>query len=174
MRYLCLLALICSGLLVSAQREGTVLRSHLSFEYGGQVPLADMKERFGSNFNLGSQFEVLHTKKLWLFGFKGYYLFGGTVKEDAISILRGPDGNIIGNDGGPATIGLKERGLFLGPYIGKMVAFSEAKPHAGLKLQLGAGLFQHHIRIQDDTRTVEQLSGDYKKGYDRLSNGRAG
>jgi hypothetical protein len=37
---------------------------------------------------------------------------------------------------------------------------------------LGAGFLQHKVRIQDDpTRNVPQLSKEYKKGYDRLTNG---
>lgn len=157
-----------------AQSEGPALRSHISFEYGGQIPMADMKDRFGSNFNLGSQFEILHTRNLWLAGIKGYYLFGNTVKEDVISSLRTPTGEIIGNDGGPATIGLRERGFFIGPYIGKIFSFNPKRPQAGIKIQFGAGLLQHHVRIQDDTRSIVQLSGEYRKGYDRLSNGLAG
>jgi hypothetical protein len=36
------------------------------------------------------------------------------------------------------------------------------------------GLFQHKIRIQDDPQVVvSSLAGDYKKGYDRLTNGLA-
>ncbi len=157
-----------------AQDSGPALRSHLSFEYGGQIPFADMADRFGANFNLGSQFEVLHSGNHWLMGMKGYYLFGTTLKEDVISILRSPDGQVIGNDGAPATIGLRERGFFIGPYCGKLFVLNENKPHAGIKLQIGAGLLQHHVRIQDDTRTVVQLSGEYRKGYDRLTNGLAG
>jgi hypothetical protein len=159
--------------LVNAQ-EGSPLRSHISFEYGAQVPMADMKDRFGSSFNLGSQVEALHTGNGLLFGLKGYYLFGSTVKEDVLSNLRGPNGEIIGNDGAPATIALRERGFYIGPYVGKLFELSEKYPASGIKLQVGAGLLQHHIRVQDDTRTVEQLAGEYKKGYDRLSNGLAG
>jgi hypothetical protein len=156
------------------QDTAPALRTHLSFEYGGQIPMADMADRFGANFNLGSQFEVLHNRKHWLFGLKGYYLFGNTLKEDVISSLRSPDGQIIGNDGGPATIGLRERGFFIGPYIGRLFPVSKNFPQSGIKVQAGAGLLQHHVRIQDDTRTVEQLTGEYLKGYDRLSNGLAG
>jgi hypothetical protein len=32
---------------------------------------------------------------------------------------------------------------------------------------------QHKIKIQDESKSVSQLTGDYKKGYDRLSNGLA-
>jgi len=175
MKFLVTLGLIATlACYAYAQEKGPALRSHLSFEYGGQIPMADMADRFGANFNLGSQFEILHTRSHWLAGFKGYYFFGNTVKEDVISSLRSPDGQIVGNDGGPATIGLRERGFFLGPYLGKLFPLSEDKPHSGIKLQVGVGLLQHHVRIQDDTRTVDQLTGDYRKGYDRLSNGMAG
>ena len=171
--YLLLLGLaVCPSL--TGQDAGPALRLHVSFEYGGQIPLADMADRFGANFNLGSQFEILHTRSLWLAGIKGYYMFGGHVKEDVISNLRTPEGEIIGNDGGPAILLLRERGLFLGPYIGKLVNLDPGVPHAGLKFQIGAGILQHQVRIQDDTRTVEQLAGDYRKGYDKLSNGLAG
>jgi len=156
---------------VIAQEESAAVRLHISFEYGAQIPLADMEDRFGSNFNLGSQFELLHTRSLWLAGIKGYYVFGSTVREDVISNLRTPEGEVIGNDGGPAILLLRERGFFIGPYAGKVINLNKKVPHAGLKFQLGMGLLQHQVRIQDDSRTVEQLSGDYRKGYDRLSNG---
>lgn len=35
----------------------------------------------------------------------------------------------------------------------------------------GAGLLQHKIRIETIGNTVPQLDKEYKKGYDRLSNG---
>ena len=39
--------------------------------------------------------------------------------------------------------------------------------------KFGAGLLRHWIRIQDDNSSVTQLTGDYKKGYDRLTGGLA-
>jgi hypothetical protein len=169
----CIFCTLLTGLTSRAQEVGTAFRSHISFEYGVQWPAADMADRYGRNFNLGSQVELLHQNSGWLAGIKGYFLFGNTVKEDVISILRGSDGEVIGNDGGPAVIFLRERGFFVGPFLGKIIPLNETRPHAGIKFQLGAGLLQHHVRIQDDTRTVVQLSGDYRKGYDRLSNGLA-
>jgi hypothetical protein len=174
MKSICTLLLACLCIWTSAQDGGPALRLHLSFEYGGQIPLADMADRFGSDFNLGSQFEILHIQSHWLAGLKGYYLFGGTVKEDVISSLRTAEGEIIGNDGGPAIVLLRERGLFIGPYVGKILNLDKRKPHAGIKFQLGFGVLQHQVRIQDDSRTLEQLDGAYRKGYDRLSNGPAG
>lgn len=170
--YALLLVALPFGIL--AQSTGTSLRSHLSFEYGVAFPIADMADRFGTAFNLGSQFEILQTRSLWVAGIKGYYMFGNTVKEDVLSILRTPEGTIIGNDGAPAVVVLRQRGLFFCPYIGKVFSLNATRPHVGIKIQAGAGLLQHHVRLQDDTRSVVQITGDYAKGYDKLSNGLAG
>jgi hypothetical protein len=35
----------------------------------------------------------------------------------------------------------------------------------------GAGFMQHKINIFDQDKTIPQLRGDYRKGYDRLTNG---
>ena len=170
------LAFIFTTLLVTitALAQVPTYRTHISFEFGYQAPSSDMNDRFGNNFNLGSQFEVLQTKSLWHAGFKFYFLFGSTVKEDVLSNLRTTEGFIIGNDRAPALVSLRERGFFLGPYIGKIFNLGERHPHSGIKISVGAGLLQHKIRIQDDTKTISQLTGEYRKGYDRLTNGLAG
>ena len=43
-----------------------------------------------------------------------------------------------------------------------------------IKIQhYSAGVLQHKIRIEDRTGGLPQLVGDYKKGYDRMTNGLA-
>ena len=148
-------------------------RTHISFEWGMQLPQGDMSDRFGNNFNIGSQVELLQMKNLWHVGIKGYFIFGNQVKQDVLSNLRTPEGFIIGNDRAPATVFLRERGYFMGVYGGKIFRMSNVHKQSGIKVSVGGGLLQHKVRIQDDTKTVTQLTGDYKKGYDRLSNGPA-
>ncbi len=43
----------------------------------------------------------------------------------------------------------------------------------GLRVAIGAGWLEHSIQIQDDDRTLTQVTGDYAKGYDRLVGGLA-
>jgi hypothetical protein len=38
-------------------------------------------------------------------------------------------------------------------------------------LMTGVGFMQHKILIQDKSESLLQLRGDYRKGYDRLTNG---
>ncbi len=144
---------------------------NISFEYGIHLPLGDMKDRFGTNFQLGGHLERMHSKSKILYGASFHFLFGNVVKEDVLANLRTTDGGIIGNDRRFANVGLRERGFNAQAYIGKIFNLVDGHYASGIKLTLGAGLLQHKIRIQDNSSTVAELSGDYIKGYDRLTNG---
>ena len=146
---------------------------HVSFEYGVQFPGNDLSQRFGTNFNLATQFEVMTTESLWHAGVKGMFLFGNQVKEDVISNLRTAEGDVIGNDRAIADISFRQRGVLGVIYIGKVFSLSKKQPHSGIKLSLGGGVMQHKIRVQDNNNTVTQITGEYEKGYDRLTNGPA-
>jgi hypothetical protein len=172
MRRIQFILLITSILCANLQAQ-TKTRMHISFEYGVQFPSGDMSQRFGTNSSLGSQFEVMLTKSLWHAGVKGMFLFGNTVYEDVLSNLRTAQGDIIGNDRALADVSLRERGYFAGAYLGKVISLSEKQPHSGIKVSLGGGIMQHKVRLQDNQRTVTQITGEYEKGYDRLSNGPA-
>ena len=165
-----LLITICGSV---TSQDDLVMRSHLSFEYGLQFPTGDLVDRFGENFNLGSQYELMHIASGWHFGIKGSYLFGTKVKEDVLYHLRNAEGDIIGSDRAPATIFFRQRGFYIGPYAGKILRLSSKQPNSGIKISVGAGLLQHKIRLQDDTQSVSQITGEYEKGYDRLTNGLA-
>lgn len=142
---------------------------HLSYAF--QLPGGDLADRFGHSFSLGSGLEYL-TASNWIAGLQGQYFFGSQVQMDVLSGLRTPEGFIYGNDKSVADIQLRQRGFYVGAVVGKLLSLSADNPRAGLRLTLSGGLLQHRIRIQDDPISgVPQLSGDYKRGYDRLSNG---
>jgi hypothetical protein len=150
-------------------KKGSVLL--LNFGYSYQTPLADLEARFGNNAALSLQTSLL-TKNNFVWNLKYGFLFGENVKQDVIKGLRTTEGFIVGTDRNIADIQLRERGFFVGADIGKLFIIPAANARAGILVQLGTGLLQHKIRIQDDPqRIVPQLSEDYKKGYDRLSNG---
>jgi hypothetical protein len=140
------------------------------FALGGHLPGGDLKDRFGINGSLGAGTEFI-SRKNWVVGLEGAFIFGSKVKEDPLSILRTPSGDIIGNDRSIATTRYQERGMYIGASIGKLIIMSEKR--AGLRLTLGGGWSQHRIRVFDDSRSVVQIKGDYKKGYDRLCGGPA-
>jgi hypothetical protein len=146
----------------------------LDFRYGLHFPAADMKDRFGTTNALGIGAESGAIKSKVLFGLEGYYFFGNAVKEDVLAPLRGYDGNIIGIDGQIGDINLKERGFYIGAHAAKI--FSTSKHDhlmTGIRTQIGFGILQHKIRVQDNYNSVIPLEKKYLSGYDRLSNGPA-
>lgn len=142
-----------------------------SISMGQHSPSGDLRDRFGTFSSLGTALEFLTHKTNISIGLEGNFFFGSRVKEDVLRNLRMPDGEIVGGDGVFSSVVLRQRGLYLGLQLGKLVSLSKKNPRTGLKVALSAGLLQHQIRIQDDSRQVNQVAGDYKKGYDRLTNG---
>lgn len=149
--------------------KGKAILVHLSGGY--QWPGGDLSDRFGANGALGGGGEYLLDNN-WIIGAEGQYLFGRDVGEDPLAILRTPEGDIIGNERMPASVVLRERGWYAGGLIGRLFTFGR-DARAGLRVSVGAGWLQHKIRVQDDSKSVTQLTGDYIKGYDRLTGGLA-
>ena len=145
--------------------------TNLSFGYGIEFPFGDMKDRFSKNlkFTLGAE---RVTQSNWIFGLEFSYMFGDTVKEDVLSNLRLSNGEILGSDNAYADVFTRERGLFLGVNVGKILPFRK-KSRSGLRITAAAGLLIHYVRIQDEASSLPQIEGDYKKGYDRLTRGLA-
>lgn len=165
------LLVLWAGVL-EAQKSSAV--NLLEFKYGFHMPSGDLQDRFGSNSDIGISLQSVLTKSKVFFGVEGFYMFGNTVKEDVLYDLRTFDGSIIGIDGGPGDINLKERGYYIGLNAGKIFSTtSHENKLTGVRVQIGAGLMQHKIRVQDNTETVVALEKQYLHGYDRLTNGPA-
>lgn len=171
--YAFLFVLLATGLFAQTDEErpntGTVWISTLSYAF--QNPASDMADRFGYNFNLGLHTEVMLKKSNLIFGLSGDILFGNEVKEDVLASLRTPEGDIIGNNRLLADASLRERGFNISAYAGMLFPLLKRNKRSGIRVTLGAGLLQHKVRIQDNQNTIVQITGEYKKGYDRLSNG---
>ncbi len=106
-----------------------------------------------------------------MLGLDGNFFYGSRVKEDVLQNMRMPDGEIVGSDGVYSSVVLRQLGFSVGFRFGKIFSMSKDNPRSGIKLAIGAGMLQHQIRVQDDSRQVNQIAGAYKKGYDRLTNG---
>jgi hypothetical protein len=137
------------------------------------TPAGDWRDRFGAFTNLGLETDWIFPSN-WLLGVQGNFLFGSNVKEDVLAHLRTADGFIISNNQFVADIQLRMRGWYFGGNVGKLFPLFSSNPRAGLRITVGGGWLQHKIRIQDEVEAdVAGLSGDYKKGYDRLTSGYA-
>jgi len=141
------------------------------FEYGYHLVGGDLIQRFGSNLNIGGIISYLPQNKNYHFGIKASYYFGDTVKQDVLEHLRDKNGYILGINYEYAQVKLRQRGFETSAFISKVFPFGNQNSRTGLRVDLGIGLYQHWIRLQDDFVTAAQLNDPYDKGYDRLSNG---
>ena len=136
-----------------------------------QKPGGNMKDRYGNNNAFGLGLELMTDKGNWIFGGEFNYLAGKKVKENPITSLYNVEDKIYGGDFQATNIFLRERGYWLGGYIGKLIPISAYNQRSGIRVTVGVGHIQHKIRIQDDTKTVVQLEKPYVYGYDRLTGG---
>ncbi|OQX75520.1 MAG: hypothetical protein B6D64_11485 [Bacteroidetes bacterium 4484_276] len=139
--------------------------------YAFQWPAGDMVARFGANSTIGPGF-LVKTGGNWLIGADVNFIFGNKMKEDSLfQNLLTSQGYIIDQQGQYADLSLFERGFYSSVKLGKIIPIFGSNINSGLMLLAGAGYLQHKIRIEVIDNSAPQLSGDYKKGYDRFTDG---
>jgi len=152
-------------------KDSIINTSIAGLSYAYQFPGGDLSKRFVSNSSIGASY-LYKTKKNWLFGVDGFFMFRDTVKENGIlDSISTNDGSIIDGNGMYADIRLMERGFYTGLKVGKLFPVWGPNKNSGIVVMIGGGLLQHKIRIENTDNTAPQVKGDYKKGYDRLTNG---
>jgi len=155
----------------SVLKDSVVSFSMLHIHYGLNLPLADMSDRFGLSNSLGAGFGV-KTQKNVVIGLEGSYLFSRNVKEtDMLENITGETGSLISASGLLATYTFSQKGFSLQLQGGKIIPFKKPNINSGLMVLLGAGYLQHKIGIEVNDNEAPMLSKEYKKGYDRLTNG---
>jgi hypothetical protein len=151
-------------------KDSSIYTPIIGASYGYYIPAGDMVNRFGNNSALQLNVDF-KTKFNWLLGINGSYLFGKEIKENLFRNISTPNGEIINEAGQFADIRLYERGFTLSGTIGRLITFTKPNPNSGIAVNIGFGFMQHKIRIETIGNNAPQLSKEYKKGYDRLSNG---
>lgn len=151
-------------------KDSSVFIPYTGLAYGYQFSAGDLSKRFGNNSAVQLNLDF-KTKKNWIFGINGSYLFGKDVKESLFDSISTASGAIISDKGQFADVRLFERGFSVALTAGRMFSWKKPNPNSGIVLNVGAGFIQHKIRIEVIGNNVPSLSKEYKKGYDRLSNG---
>lgn len=139
--------------------------------YTLQIPAAEMSHRFGLVNSVGMSLDYKFGKN-WMTGIEGNFMFGSNVKElGLLSNVLASNGMAVSRTGELVEIDLGMRGAALKFSAGKIFNFNNSKPNNGLLVKLGAGFIMHKIIIDAGKDAVPQLSKEYLKGYDRLSQG---
>lgn len=155
-------------------RKGFIINANGQFD----IPAGDMAKRFGLSYRVGPAI-MYKTFSNWLFGAKFDFISGGKVLEDSLMInIRDKYSTkntrlyeFINASGQRVGVPVYERGYAVGICFGKIISFSKQHPDNGLTIMGSAGFIQHKINIFDKDKTVPQIKGNYRKGYDRLTNG---
>lgn len=151
-------------------KDSAVAVPLLGFSYGYHFPGGDLAKRFGPNSDAGIS-GFYKTRGNWLLGGTLSYLFSNNVNERGILDSIAGGGAIIDQNGRFADVRLYQRGWNFYAGGGKVFDVWNMNPNSGPFVLAGVGFLQHKIRIEDIGNQSPQLAGDYKKGYDRLTNG---
>ncbi|MBS1650837.1 MAG: hypothetical protein JSU07_02390 [Bacteroidetes bacterium] len=170
---LCLISFSLSAQLDS-NRVGFFM---VGVNFSGQVPMADLANRFGPNLSAGGSL-IYKTKRNFLFSIDGNFMFSQNVKENVIKNMQvtytNQNGNystVVDNEGMPADLRITERGLGIHLMAGKMFKFLSPNENSGFVVMLGAGYLQHKINLYDANQRIAAIRGTMVYGYDRLTNG---
>ncbi|MBL7766593.1 MAG: hypothetical protein JNJ58_10895 [Chitinophagaceae bacterium] len=134
-------------------------------------PQADMAKRFGTSYRIGAAIKY-KTQKNWIYGAKFEFITGNKMREDSLlSNLYTSQGGVIAQQGDVLQPGLFLRGYMAGLQVGKVFPVLNANANSGPMTLFSIGFMQYKINIFDKDNSFPQLRDEYKKGYDRLTNG---
>lgn len=133
-------------------------------------PMADMAKRFGTSYKIGLGIKY-KTSTNWIYGVKFEFITGNKMRDDSLLINMKTGSGIISFNGELMNVGMFERGYTTGIQVGKIFSFLQANPNSGPMMIGSVGFMQYKINLFDRDNSFPQLNGDYKKGYDRLTNG---
>ena len=165
---LCFFLLFVGNLL--GQKQDSIRAEYLlPFGGGFQVTGAQLASRYGTFLDLNLGFKFKNTKG-WTFGLNFDYLFESRIKDSTIfSQLENEFGQITGTSGVPVPVRFSGIGAKLDLEIGKIIPITTRNKNGGLWITGRIGYLQHKIRMFGELDNLPQLSGEYRKGYDRLS-----
>lgn len=144
---------------------------YCGIQYTAAFPEAELGERYGY-YNMLGGFAGYKTKRNWIFGLDGNFMFGDRIREEGLfDHLLDSEGNFTTTIGTPGRIFVYKRGFNANLTVGKVIPIFNSNPNSGLLIKLGGGYVYHKIRIESQEDVVPPVEEDYRKGYDRLTIG---
>ncbi len=169
--FILLVFIILSLNVFSQIKDSSINIWQCEVNYSYHVPGGDMLERFGNNSTIGAGLNY-KLKSNWTIGAEISYLFGSNIKDTSIlDHLKTNTGYIINEYGEYGNILLTERGFYAGCKFGRVFSVLGPNPNSGIVFNIGVGLLQHHIHIENKDNNTPPVLKEYRKGYDRLTNG---
>jgi len=159
------------NLFSQSEKDSASFIPMFTLDYSYQIPGGDISDRYGNNSTIGGSFKI-KTSNNWMYGVRGQFIFGGNVKDSTIFHSIVPSGGrFITMYGEYASVIIAERGFYFAGEVGKVIPIKSINMNSGFLFKGSAGLLQYKTRIDNDGNNTPQILDDYKKGYDRLTNG---
>lgn len=154
-------------------RDSLLRLTAIGGHMGLSVPMGDLGKRFGFGENSGGAV-LFKTKSNLTLEANFSVFYGNRVKEDTLlKNITTSQGYVLNVEGSVVDVIMFERGFNVGLRVGKIFPIIGPNPNSGLHPQFGIGFMQHHIKYETYFEAVPQLMGNYRKGYDMLTNGLA-
>jgi hypothetical protein len=143
----------------------------LGGHYGGNWTQGDLADRFGYLNHVGV-LAGYKTSKNWFWGVEGNFIFGNRLRiSDPLVALRDSKGNITDQNGDIAKVLLSARGFNANLTFGKLIPVLSPNVNSGILIHGGVGYLAYKMRIDTPDHVVPLIELDYRKGYDRFTNG---
>ncbi|MEZ4772088.1 MAG: hypothetical protein R3D00_02820 [Bacteroidia bacterium] len=152
--------------------DSAVSMAFLQVGYQGMITGNDLTDRFGFSSQLGMDVGYKFRKGLYLStGLRVF--FTDAVREDKLlNNLIVPGGFLIADNGTLTGIRIFGTGWVVPLSVGKVFSLNpKHNSNSGFYAEVGGQFFQHKISLFPTDEKVKAITGDYKKGYDRLTNG---
>lgn len=152
--------------------DSTVAAFSPTITYAYQFPGGDIAKQYGNNSTIGGGM-MYKSKKNILFSFDVNFIFGSDIKnsDSILKFVLTDAGFIIDGNGVYTLYSMYERGYSINFRAGKVFNLLAANPNSGIFLMGGFGYLAHRLNIDVQHETAPQITGDYAKGYDRLTAG---
>jgi len=152
--------------------DSTVAAFSPTITYAYQFPGGDIAKQYGNNSTIGGGM-MYKSKKNVLLSFDVNFLFGSDIKnsDSILKMVLTDNGFIIDGNGVYTLYSMYERGYSINFRMGKVFNLLAANPNSGIFFMGGIGYLAHRLNIDVQHETAPQITGDYAKGYDRLTTG---
>ncbi len=174
---LSLLLFLLFGAILPAKAQQSIADSSIQMGllevcFRGGIPTGDWGDRYEFATLMGMQGGVKFRSNWYLTG-GVQVLFGDAVNEtDVLRHILDTGGLLIGNEGLLTDYRINATGWLVPVSIGKIIpVYPKHNRNSGIFIEVGAQYLSHRLAFQSYDDDVAQITGDYRKGYDRLTAG---
>lgn len=155
--------------MLSAKAQETFIGGTAHYMY--QLPAGDIAKQYGSNSNVGFNFNIKLANN-FTFGIEGQYMFGSKYTGDSLlGDMVTSNAFIIGENNIIEVPEIDGRGGNFFAEVGKIFPLNQKNKNSGLHIKGGIGYVFYSVYTDADVQSITHLRGDYANGYNRLESG---